>query len=135
VDDLHPRVRMKLRIKGKSLRFRVTQSELAALLDKGRIEETIRFSSEEHCKLTYALEPDSRIASVGLRYQPPEIAIVLPTQDAQFWGQTDQVGIYAAVDIGHGSLDLIVEKDFACLDLSDADNIDTFPNPNAGSVC
>jgi hypothetical protein len=126
---------MKLRIKGNSLRFRVTQSELAALLDKGRIEETIHFSSEEQCKLTYALEHDSRIASAGFRYHPPEMTMVLPTQDVQVWGQTNQVGIYAAVDLGSGSLDLIVEKDFACLDLSDAENIDTFPNPNAGSVC
>ena len=36
---------------------------------------------------------------------------------------------------GNRSLDLIVEKDFACLDLSDADNEDTFPNPNSGAIC
>jgi hypothetical protein len=36
---------------------------------------------------------------------------------------------------GNRSLDLIVEKDFACLDLSDADNEDTFPNPLVGTTC
>jgi FdhD protein len=120
---------MKLRIKGNSLRFRVTRSELARLLDKGRIEETIHFASDEQSKLTYALEHDSCAVTAGLRYQSREITIVLPTHDAEIWGQSNQVGIYAAVDLGHGVLELIVEKDFACLDLSDAD---TFANPNAG---
>jgi len=36
----------------------------------------------------------------------------------------------ATVDVGpRGTLDLIVEKDFACLDGSDADNLETFANP------
>ena len=30
---------------------------------------------------------------------------------------------------------LRVEKDFACLDGINADNEDTFPNPNIGMVC
>jgi hypothetical protein len=48
----------------------------------------------------------------------------------------NQVGIYATVDRGeNGTLNLVVEKDFACLDLSDADNLDTFPNPELGAVC
>ena len=37
---------MKLRIKGNSLRFRVTQSELAKLVELGRVEETIYFGPE-----------------------------------------------------------------------------------------
>lgn len=33
------------------------------------------------------------------------------------------------------ALELILEKDFACLDRSDADNHDTFPNPFIGASC
>lgn len=33
------------------------------------------------------------------------------------------------------ALELILEKDFACLDRSDADNHDTFPNPLIGASC
>jgi hypothetical protein len=127
---------MKIRIKGNSLRFRVTQSELARLVDEGRIDETIYFSSSEDSRLTYVLEHQSSSPSTTLRYQPPEVAIVLTTADLRTWGESDQVGIYAAADLGiHGVLDLLVEKDFACLDLSDAENIDTFPNPATGAVC
>jgi hypothetical protein len=127
---------MKIRIKGNSLRFRVTQSELARLIDEGRIDETIYFSPSEDSRLTYVLEHRSSSSSTTLRYQPPEVAIVLSSTDLRAWAESDQVGIYAAADLGiHGVLDLLVEKDFACLDLSDAENKDTFPNPSADAVC
>lgn len=127
---------MKVRVKGNSLRFRVAQSELAKLMAGERIEQTIYFSPAEDSRLTYVLEHKSSSFSTTLRYQPHEVAIVLSTADLKAWGESIQVGIYAAADLGaHGVLDLLVEKDFACLDLSDAQNIDTFPNPNAEAVC
>jgi hypothetical protein len=127
---------MKVRIKDNSLRFRVTQSELASLMAGGRLEQTIYFSPAEDSRLTYALEQQSSSSSTTLRYQPHEVAIVLSTAELKAWGESIQVGIYAAADLGsNGVLDLVVEKDFACLDLSDAENKDTFPNPNAGAVC
>lgn len=127
---------MKVRIKGNSLRFRVAQSELSRLMAGERIEQTIYFSPAEDSRLTYVLEHNASSSSTTLRYQPHEVAIVLSTADLKAWGESIQVGIYAAADLGaKGVLNLLVEKDFACLDLSDAENIDTFPNPNAGAVC
>jgi hypothetical protein len=32
-------------------------------------------------------------------------------------------------------LSLAIEKDFACLDHNDAENEDTFPNPNLAAAC
>lgn len=125
---------MKLRIKGNSLRLRVTRSELAKLIDTGRIEETIHFSPSEDSRLTYVLEHEANLTSATLRYQPPEVVVVIPKSEATAWAESNLVGIYAAVDVGPaGVLDLSVEKDFACLDLSDTDNVDTFPNPDAGA--
>jgi hypothetical protein len=127
---------MKLRIKANSLRFRLTRSELMKLIDTGHIEETIYFSSNEQSRLTYALEHEPNLISATLRYRPPEVVVVLPKEEATAWAESNRVGIYATVDLGPvGALDLIVEKDFACLDLSDADNLDTFPNPNAAAIC
>ncbi len=54
---------MKLRIKGNSLRLRVSPSEVARLLETGRIEETIHLSSDQNASLTYALEHTSAIPS------------------------------------------------------------------------
>jgi hypothetical protein len=126
---------MKLRIKGNSLRLRVTRSELTRLIDTAHIEETVYFGSSEGSRLTYVLEHEPNLTGATIRYQPPEVLVVLPKSEATAWAKSGLVGIYATVDLGPvGSLDLIVEKDFACLDLSDADNLDTFPNPNAG-IC
>jgi hypothetical protein len=62
--------------------------------------------------------------------------VVLPKEEATAWAESNRIGICATVDLGPvDALDLIVEKDFACLDLSDADNLDTFPNPNAAGIC
>ena len=127
---------MKLRIKGNALRLRVTRSELERLVNHARLEETIYFSRDGQSKLTYALEESSDAVEVTTRFSSSEIAVVLPTKDIERWRSSDQIGIYATMDLGaQGSLDLIVEKDFACLDLSDADNLDTFPNPNANVMC
>lgn len=127
---------MKLRIKGNSLRLRVSRSEVTRLIDTGHIEETIFFGPSEHARLTYALEHGPDLMGPTLRYRPPEVVIILPREEATTWAGSNQVGIYGTVDLGPvRALDLIVEKDFACLDLSDADNLDTFPNPDAARIC
>ena len=127
---------MKLRINGNSVRLRVSRSELARFLAVGRVENTIHFGPEPEAKLVYALEsvPDAVMTTV--RYCMPELTVALTVNAATGWGETDQVGIYEKLDIGTvGPLDLIIEKDFACLDGSDDDNADTFANPNAGQIC
>ena len=62
--------------------------------------------------------------------------VFIPAGQANAWGTTDQVGIAEDISLGNlGSLALLIEKDFACLDRSDEDNEDTFPNPHAGAAC
>jgi len=121
---------MKLRIKDNSLRFRVTQSEMVGLIETGRIEKTVFLGPDEKSRWTYALEHQPSSTCATLRYEAPELTVVLSTADVRTWGPSDEVGIYATVDLGaHGNLDILVEKDYACLDSSDANNHDTFPNP------
>jgi hypothetical protein len=127
---------MKLRIKGNSLRLRVTRSELDVLIRTGHIEETTWLGAGDGSRLTYALELSDGSYGVTRRCAWPELAVLLPSGEASAWKNSDQVGIYAIANLGsHGSLELIIEKDFACLDRSDEDNLDTFPNPLAGAVC
>ena len=121
---------MKLRIKGQSVRLRLLRSEVTDLLDKGLIEETIYLGSGDQSAFTYALAIDSGLRETEVRYEPSKMVIALPKAKAISWAETNQVGIYAVVGIErHENLDLIVEKDLARLDLSDADNLDPFPNP------
>lgn len=127
---------MKLRVSGNSIRLRLLRSEVETFMDKGRIEEKVQFAVGEDACLTYAMEWESGPESVDVRYQSCEVVVVLPREIALAWAGSEQVGIYAAVAIGSfGSLKVVVEKDFACLDRSDADNEDTFPHPQMGAVC
>ena len=127
---------MKLRVKGNSLRLRVSRSELARFQAGVRIEETIHFTAAPEAKLTYALESALQPFPVRVRYGFHEVTVILSEDQARVWGAENEVGVYTSVDIGSaGSLDVLVEKDFACLDRSDAENEDTFANPLAGAHC
>ena len=127
---------MKLRINGNSLRFRVSRSDLARLLETGVLEETLYFGREEGAELTYVLARDSSRRAIDVESSPKRVAVILPGEAVRAWSATEQVGISAEVDLGvRGSLSVLVEKDFACLDGSAEPNADTFTNPNAAHVC
>jgi len=105
---------------------------VSKLVDGSRVEERFYFCSGDQSHLTYTLACDSVATSPQAQYTGREILVVVPRDKALIWAATDQVGIYATVDLGlHRTLELIVEKDFTCMDLSDADNLDAFPNPKA----
>ena len=127
---------MKLRIKGNSLRLRVSRSELARFQAGERIEETIHFTAAPDATLTYALESASNPPPVTVRYGSREVTVVLSQDQARIWGAQSEIGVYTTLDMGSaGSLEVAVEKDFACLDRSDEENGDTFVNPLAGATC
>lgn len=127
---------MKLRIKGNSLRLRVSRSELSQFLAGYRIEETIHLTTSTEAKLTYALESSPSATEVGVRYVPQEITVLLPEMLMQAWSEEREIGVYASIDIGNAkTLEVSIEKDFACLDGSDEENLDTFANPQADRAC
>jgi hypothetical protein len=128
---------MKLRIKGNSLRMRLGRAELAHFLHDGRIEDTIHFAAEPEARLTYALEVSAvDAAQTQVRYLPQEVTVVLTPGQVRQWSQDGEIGVYTQAPLGAGSmLEVVVEKDFACLDRSDEDNEDTFANPQSGAVC
>ena len=127
---------MKIRMKGNSLRLRVSRSELARLLAGDCLEETIHFAPEAGARLTYALQQEPSAKYPTVNYTDSRVTVLLPADQAYVWGATDQVGIAEEISLGtFGSLALLIEKDFACLDRSDEDNPDTFANPHAGATC
>jgi hypothetical protein len=126
---------MKLRIHGNSLRLRVARSEVERLMRAGRIEEAICFGSAEDAKLIYALECVAGQKQISVRWRPQEVTVMLPPEEARAWSEGDAVGLYANCNVGGTKLAIQVEKDFACLDGSDADTKDRFANPKQGTAC
>jgi hypothetical protein len=125
---------MKLRIKGDSLRLRIGPSDFDQLMETGRIEETIHFGLEDDARLTYALEVGGG-GELAVHREGTRVAVVLPAAIARAWAQGNEVGVYGSVPVSGGRLEIAVEKDWACLDRTDPDNADTFPNPNDGANC
>jgi hypothetical protein len=129
---------MKLRLQPNSVRLRLKQGEVARLIEKGVIAESIRFSPGNDA-LSYRLELSENATTPSARLKGSEVVVEIPSAAARRWAQdAAQVGIEAVQppgeEAGH-ALTILVEKDFACLDGSDEQNADTFPNPLAGTKC
>ena len=127
---------MKLRIKGNSLRFRVTPSDVKRLLRYGAIQEHIQFTAIPNDRLTYEVISSSSETAITVAYRLGNITVSVPEDQLKKWAASDDVGVYSDVALNDDqALSIAIEKDFACLDLSDAENEDTFPNPNLAATC
>jgi hypothetical protein len=112
---------MKLRIRGNSLRLRLSQSEVTQLAREGRVEDAISFGPS---KLTYVLTT-ADVERVGATYDSNRIVVTLPKERAHAWSSTDEVGIESK-----GELAILVEKDWSCLKPREGeDDSDAFPHP------
>jgi hypothetical protein len=127
---------MKLRLKGNSLRLRVTRSEFARLQAGQRIEETVLFPANKDARLSYVLQVGSHSQPVHVAFALQQIVVSVSQGQLASWSDEHQVGVYASLAVNESTnLEVAIEKDFACLDLSDEDNKDTFANPLAGKAC
>jgi hypothetical protein len=127
---------MKLRLQSNSIRLRLKQSEVDRFLRTGRVEERIVSGTGDQESLRYLLETNDAISAPKGSISPGSVVVQIPTTDALKWALSDQIGIEGeqAID-SKTSLRIVVEKDFACLDGSEEQNADTFPNPLAGQKC
>jgi hypothetical protein len=120
---------MKLRIRGNSLRLRLTQSEVARLDEAGRVEEAVAFAPG--IVLRYAVETRDDVERTRAALDDGRLCVVVPTAEARRWITSDVAGI--EVEQANGSsepLRVVVEKDFACLHRASED-ADAYPNPAA----
>jgi hypothetical protein len=123
---------MKLRIHGNSLRFRITQGEMAALLAGARLEESVQFGPAASENLAYAVETSAQCSEVLASYSNQVIRITLPANLARTLEDADRVGIEHVQPIANGAgLKIILEKDFHCTHPRPGETeTDNFPNPN-----
>jgi 3-methyladenine DNA glycosylase Mpg len=112
---------MKIRIKGNSLRYRLTKSDIDSFSKNGYIEETICFGSQ---KLIYALQRSFE-NDLTADFKDQKITLSVPAYMADEWVKTDRVGF----EKSDGPLYLLIEKDFKCLDNVAEDQSDNYPNP------
>jgi hypothetical protein len=122
---------MKLRIRGNSLRFRLTRIEVADFVRLGRLENSIPLGPGPNQRLTYTLLSEPGLSSLTLRHEPAAIQIIVPQALAVEWAGSERVGLYGEPTWPNGETTrLIVEKDFQCLDKRHGEIIeDAYPHP------
>lgn len=80
----------------------------------------------------YALESKAGIESLQASFEGGKITLFLPADSARTWHSEPRVGFDNKLEVAPGVfLELLLEKDFACLDDSHEDQTDKYPNPNA----
>ncbi|MDZ7645519.1 MAG: hypothetical protein U5K76_15655 [Woeseiaceae bacterium] len=122
---------MKLRIRGNSLRLRLTRGEVTTMRADGEVGERIEFP--DGAALGYRLQARGDADAIRAELRESAITVVVPTADIRRWADTDAVSLQADVGLTGGeSLRVLIEKDFACLaDRPDEDDSDAFPHPEA----
>lgn len=113
---------MKLRIKGDTIRLRLTRSEVAAVADGDAVVETTSLPQP----FTYALETSGE--TVGAAFAAGRMTVNIPRAIAARWADTEEVSLGGR----EGNVEILVEKDFACLIPREGEeDPDAFPNPLA----
>ena len=121
---------MKLRIKGNSVRIRLSVTEVETLSSGTPLRESTAFAGG---KLEYSVEPVDA-ACMNATFENNRITLLVPQNYLVNWPSNSVVGFDESVAISHAeSLRLLLEKDFKCLDVSEEDQADYFENPS--KVC
>jgi len=118
---------MKLRIKGDSIRFRLSISDLDTFAEKGYIEERTHVGN---MVFVYALLRSEDESQLTAKLDNNKIFLYVPAPFVTEWVETNKVGFDNRLPLPNGSeLYLLIEKDFKCLDETTEDQSDNFDNP------
>ncbi|WKN32385.1 hypothetical protein PZB74_03350 [Porifericola rhodea] len=123
---------MKLRIKGNSIRLRLSQSEVDQIGRGEAVNEQVSFGNNSS-GFSYSLQPQAEQTEIFAQYADNKLLIMLPEKKAQLWASSDIVGMENDISFENGdTLYILIEKDFQCLHQRPReDEQDNFPNPAA----
>ncbi|MEM9401978.1 MAG: hypothetical protein AAGA44_05710 [Pseudomonadota bacterium] len=120
---------MKLRIRGNSLRLRLTRAEVEKIGLGETVFETTQLAGG--VEFGYTLEATQRPA-VRATMAGTQLTIHAPAAALADWAGGDDVALDSPCE--DGTAPVLIEKDFACLTPRDgSDDNDTFPHPESGA--
>ncbi len=118
---------MKIRIKGNSIRFRLTQSDVAELCKQGFYEESTVF---DKATFAYGIHMEENVEEISAEFKANTITLNVPKKMVADWDTNDKVGFENSLSLKNGNtLQLLLEKDFTCLENRAEDESDNYPNP------
>ena len=118
---------MKIRIKGNSIRIRLTKTEVSLIATTGYLEEQTLFGNN---KLVYALQRVDEGNALTASLEQNKITMFVPSSLTKDWPTNNIVGFEANMPVADNkTLYLLLEKDFVCLDDTNEDQSDNYGNP------
>ena len=118
---------MKLRIKGNSLRLRLSKPEVEKLTVAKYIEERTSFGTNT---FIYALRIKDDGEELSANFEGGKITVFIPELFIKDWAVNNVTGFNSTEQLTDtASLNILVEKDFKCLDETE-DQSDNYENPN-----
>ena len=120
---------MKLRIKGNSVRIRLSRTEVDQFCAEGYLEEKTEFGNNS---FLYALQSVDGIPALTADISDGKITMYVPANIRPVWANSETVGYENNMDLGDDSkLYLLLEKDFKCIDAPpNEDQSDNYENPH-----
>lgn len=119
---------MKIRIKGNSIRLRLTKRDVQALRETGKVTESTVVSQGN--VFTYILQKNTEAPKMHCTFADGNMTVHLPHDKLCILIYTDEIGVQEYADNGEeGGLFLLVEKDLKCLDTTSEDQSDMYDNP------
>jgi hypothetical protein len=121
---------MKLRLRKNSVRLRLTRTEVAVFAEDGMVEDAVNFGRGPEHSFRYRLVSDDAARNLTAEVEPNCITVRVPANLAADWASNETIGIEGEMVLDDESLNILVEKDFACLaPRPGGDDDDTFPHP------
>ena len=118
---------MKIRIKGNSIRLRLTKTDVANLKEKGMVSEKTVFDGDTI--FHYSLTVDAKSKEINAKFSNQTIEIFLPENEAKILTDSGQITIENSQYNGvKDQLFLLIEKDLQCLDTTSEDQSDMYEN-------
>jgi len=118
---------MKLRIKGNSVRLRLSKTDVEKLAVSKYLEERTSFGSHT---FGYALQIKDAGDELSADFDGSKITVFIPEIFIKDWAVNDVTGFNTMEQANDaGSLYILVEKDFQCLDETTEDQSDNYENP------
>ena len=119
---------MKLRIRGNSVRLRVSKPELTEIAATGAAADAVRFAPGVALRYGIEVRP---AGTVTAEFAAGVVRVLVPQSSIDVWLRPDEVSIEGQQAIGNGEfLRILVEKDYTCLaPRSGEDDGDLFANP------
>ncbi len=124
---------MKLRLRGDTIRLRLTRSEVDAIGAGRSVSETLHLPDGSELKYTLTAGVSNSVQMLRESTQV-EIVVGIVSSQAHSWATSEQVGYSGEKPLQIGTVSVLIEKDFTCITPRvGEEESDTFPNPQAVS--